>query len=40
MIRMNAKRESTETWDHDYGPKIVSIIEKVKANVIYMKLFM
>ncbi|XP_022862499.1 uncharacterized protein LOC111382693 [Olea europaea var. sylvestris] len=37
MIRMNAKREAAERWDHAFGPRIVKIIEKAKSEARYLK---
>ncbi|XP_022857103.1 uncharacterized protein LOC111378167 [Olea europaea var. sylvestris] len=37
MIRMNAKREAAQRWDHAFGPRIVKIIEKGKSEARYLK---
>lgn len=37
MIRMNAKREAAERWDHAFGSRIVKIIEKAKSEARYLK---
>lgn len=37
IIKMNAKREVAQRWNHTFGPRIVKIIEKAKSEARYLK---
>ncbi|XP_022864546.1 uncharacterized protein LOC111384498 [Olea europaea var. sylvestris] len=37
MIRMNAKKEVPQRWDHAFVPRIVKIIENAKSEARYLK---
>lgn len=37
MMRMTTKREAAQRWDHAFGPRIMNIIEKYKADARYLK---
>ncbi|XP_022875822.1 uncharacterized protein LOC111394305 [Olea europaea var. sylvestris] len=37
MLKMNAKREAAEKWDHRFGPRIMNIIEQAKSNARFLK---
>lgn len=37
ILRMNAKREVAQRWEHAFDPRVMNVVEKAKADAKFLQ---